>query len=91
MKERRKTEDFFHEFDASVGRMEEYVRALEVETHERAALINLLEQADLFYETQRGEFKVVCTVMSMVTLKISVFMITVLLRLINSLEAELRE
>lgn len=42
--------------------MEEYVQALEVETRERASLISLLEQADLFYETQRGEFKVVCTV-----------------------------
>ncbi len=62
MKERRKTDDFFNEFDASVGRMEDYVRALEVETRERASLINLLEQADLFYDSQRGEFKVVCTV-----------------------------
>lgn len=69
VKERRKTDDFFQEFDASVGRMEEYVRALEVETHERAALIGLLEQADLFYETQRGEFKVVCTVMSLTMVK----------------------
>lgn len=42
--------------------MEEYVQALEIETRERTVLVNLLEQADLFYETQRGEFKVVCTV-----------------------------
>lgn len=62
MKERRKTDDFFTELDASVGRMEEYVKALEEETKERAALISLLHQADLFYETQRGEFKVVCLV-----------------------------
>lgn len=62
MKERTKTDDFFQEFDTSVKRMEEYVRALEVETRERAILVSLLEQADLFYETQRGEFKVVCTV-----------------------------
>ena len=62
VKERRKTDDFFNEFDTSVGRMEEYVKALEVETRERASLINLLEQADLFYEGQRGEFKVVCMV-----------------------------
>lgn len=44
--------------------MEEYVKALEVETRERASLISFLEQADLFYEAQRGEFKVVCTVTS---------------------------
>ena len=62
VKERRKTDDFFTEFDASVQRMEDYVRALEVETKERASLINLLEQGDLFYEIQRGEFKVVCVV-----------------------------
>lgn len=61
VKERRKTDDFFNEFDASVGRMEEYVKALEVETCERASLLSLLEQADLFYEAQRGEFKVVFT------------------------------
>lgn len=42
--------------------MEDYVRALEIETRERGTLIRLLEQADLFYEAQRGEFKVVCTV-----------------------------
>lgn len=62
MKERCKTDDFFSEFDASVGRMEEYVKALEVETCERASLLGLLEQADLFYDAQRGEFKVVWTV-----------------------------
>ena len=64
VKERRKTDDFFTEFDNSVERMEDYVRALERETHERATLLNLLEQADLFYDSQRGEFKVVCTVIS---------------------------
>ena len=62
VKERRKTDDFFKEFDASVKRMEDYVQALEAETKERATLINLLEQGDLFYEMQRGEFKVVCLV-----------------------------
>ena len=62
IKERRKTDDFFNEFGISVQRMEEYVRALEVETKERTRLISQLEQADQFYETQRGEFKVVCLV-----------------------------
>lgn len=42
--------------------MEDYVQALERETQERASLIHLLEQGDLFYEIQRGEFKVVCLV-----------------------------
>ncbi len=62
LKERRKTDDFFHEFDTSVSRMEEYVHALEVETQERIKLISLLEQGDLYYDSQRGEVKVVCMV-----------------------------
>jgi hypothetical protein len=62
LKERRKTDDFFQEFDTSVARMEEYVRALEQETQDRIKLISLLEQGDVFYEAQRGEVKVVCTV-----------------------------
>ena len=62
LKDKRKTDDFFNEFDVSVERMEKYVQALEVETQERIKLIQLLEQGDLFYETQRGEAKVVCVV-----------------------------
>lgn len=73
VKERRKTDDFLNEFDASVQRMEDYVRALEAETKERANLINLLEQGDLFYEIQRGEFKVVCLVNKYIFLKIVKF------------------
>ena len=46
--------------------MEDCVRALEVETRERATLIHLLEQADLFYDNQRREFKVVCQVIFIV-------------------------
>lgn len=71
LKERRKTDDFFNEFGISVQRMEEYVKALEAETRERTRLINQLEQADQFYEVQRGEFKVVCLVSShMITIMI---------------------
>ena len=62
LKERRKTDDFFQEFDTSVSRMEEYVQALEQETQERIKLISFLEQGEVFYEVQRGEVKVVCTV-----------------------------
>lgn len=62
MKERHKTNDFFAEFDASVSRMEEYVRALEEEIYERANLVKLLEQGGTFYENQKGEFKQVYTV-----------------------------
>lgn len=62
VKEKHKTNDFFPEFDASVARMEEYVRALEAEIGERASLVKLLEQGDAFYENQKGEFKQVFTV-----------------------------
>ncbi len=55
--------------------MEEYVKALEVETRERSSLISFLEQADLFYEAQRGEFKVVC----MVTTQLVFFLIIIVL------------
>lgn len=62
LKERKKTDDFFNDFGVSVQRMEEYVKALEAETKERIRLITQMEQADQFYEIQRGEFKVVCLV-----------------------------
>ena len=62
VKDRHKTSDFLSELDTSVTRMEEYVRSLELENQQRAALVALLQQGDLFYEAQRGEFKVVCLV-----------------------------
>jgi hypothetical protein len=72
--------------------MEEYVKALEVETRERASLISFLEQADLFYEAQRGEFKVVCTVTSQLVFfycplwfSIESFLICIFLRCTNVL------
>ena len=47
--------------------MQGFVRALELEIKERNALIELLEHADSFYETQKGEVKVVANV-SMVSM-----------------------
>jgi hypothetical protein len=47
--------------------MQGFVRALELEIKERTVLIELLEHADAFYETQKGEAKVVANV-SMVSL-----------------------
>ena len=71
--------------------MEEYVQALEVEIQERSKLIPLLEQGDLFYESQRGEFKVVCLVSPWMPLKPlsnltekSICFISFLLRLTNN-------
>ena len=42
--------------------MEEYVNALKKELIEKEELLTLLDQASLFYESQRGEAKVVATV-----------------------------
>jgi hypothetical protein len=42
--------------------MQGFVKALELEIKERTALIELLEHADSFYETQKGEAKVVVNV-----------------------------
>jgi len=42
--------------------MQGFVRALELEIKERNALIELLEHGDSFYETQKGEAKVVANV-----------------------------
>lgn len=42
--------------------MEAYVKALEVEIAEREKLIEILYQATLFYESQRGEAKLVSNV-----------------------------
>lgn len=50
------------EVDHGVKKMEAYVKALELEIAEREKLIEILHQAALFYETQRGEAKLVVNV-----------------------------
>lgn len=42
--------------------MEAYVKALELEIAEREKLIDFLHQATVFYESQRGEAKIVSNV-----------------------------
>ncbi|KAL0278276.1 UNVERIFIED_CONTAM: hypothetical protein PYX00_000133 [Menopon gallinae] len=60
LKDRKHGSDIAAEVDHGVKRMEAYVKALEVEIAEREKLIDILYQATLFYESQRGEAKLVC-------------------------------
>ncbi|KAK0169077.1 hypothetical protein PV327_002823 [Microctonus hyperodae] len=59
LKDRRRVEDAEKEVEIAVKSVENYVRALEAEIRERTQVLDLLEQADQFYETQRGEVKIV--------------------------------
>ncbi|KAI4493930.1 hypothetical protein M0804_002106 [Polistes exclamans] len=59
LKDRRRVEDAEKEVDLAVRNVENYVRALEAEIGERAQVLELLDQADQFYETQRSEVKIV--------------------------------
>lgn len=45
-----------------IVKLEAYTKALELEIKERIDLISMLEVSEQFYETQRGEAKVVCNV-----------------------------
>lgn len=50
------------DIDDGILRLEAYTKALELEIKERIEVINVLEVSEQFYETQRGEAKVVCNV-----------------------------
>lgn len=62
LKDRRRMEDAEKEIDLVAKNFENYVKSLEAEIRERTQVIELLEQADQFYETQRGEVKIVTNV-----------------------------
>lgn len=42
--------------------MEDYVKSLERENADRVALIEMLEQSELYYDAQYGEAKIVANV-----------------------------
>jgi hypothetical protein len=50
------------EVDQGMMKIQNYVTSLKEEIKERAKLIELLEQGDVFYEHQKGEAKIVVTV-----------------------------
>ena len=60
--DRKHGADIEAEVDDGIGKMNAYLEALKAETKERAAVIELLDHAEAFYENQRGEAKIVCNV-----------------------------
>lgn len=59
LKDRRRVEDAERDVDLAVKNVENYINALEEEIRQRTQVLDLLDQADQFYETQRGEVKIV--------------------------------
>lgn len=60
--DRRHGADLVSEVDQGMVKIQSYVSSLKEEIKERAKLIELLEQGDVFYQHQRGEAKIVVTV-----------------------------
>lgn len=60
--DRRNGDDLLQDIDEGIVKLEAYTKALELEIKERIEVINVLEVSEQFYETQRGEAKVVCNV-----------------------------
>lgn len=46
--------------------MTDFISALKSEIKERNGVIEMLDQADSFYDNQRGEAKIVCNVSEMI-------------------------
>lgn len=60
--DRRNGDDLMQDVEDGIVKLEAYTKALELEIKERIDLISMLEVSEQFYETQRGEAKVVCNV-----------------------------
>ena len=54
--------EFSQNFENSCLKLEEYVGCVEQELKDRAALIEALEEAEVFYDAQYGEAKIVTNV-----------------------------
>ncbi|XP_013784200.1 uncharacterized protein LOC106468327 [Limulus polyphemus] len=61
LKDRKHGQQFSRDFDSSVKCLEDYIRTLEKEVKERTGLITVLEQGGVYYETQRGEARLVAS------------------------------
>lgn len=59
LKDRTHGQQFKQDFDKSFRQLEEFIETLTQEVAERNELILLLEQSEIYYDTQRGEAKVV--------------------------------
>lgn len=60
--ERGTSRERMEEFEEALIALECYLAAVQKEVEERTQLVTLLEQAEIFYETQRGEAKLVANV-----------------------------
>lgn len=58
-KDRKHGQQFTVDFEEATRCLEAYIAALEKEVQERTELIEVLEQTDIYYETQRGEARIV--------------------------------
>ena len=56
--------EFLRQFESSCSKLEELVGAVNKEMKDRAALVEILEQSELFYDAQHGEAKIVANVCS---------------------------
>ncbi|KAG7162627.1 uncharacterized protein LOC121873725 isoform X2 [Homarus americanus] len=59
VKERGTSRERMEEFEEAVIALECYMASVQKEVEERTQVVTLLEQAEIFYETQRGEAKMV--------------------------------
>ncbi|XP_045128635.1 uncharacterized protein LOC123514669 [Portunus trituberculatus] len=59
VKERGTSRERMEEFEEAVIALECYLAAVQKEVEERTQVVTLLEQAEIFYETQRGEARLV--------------------------------
>ena len=60
--DRSQGKDFCGEFETACTKIDDYVNALSKEIQDRAALIEMLEQSELYYDAQYGEAKIVANV-----------------------------
>lgn len=61
------------EFEEAVIALECYLAAVQKEVEERTQVVTLLEQAEIFYETQRGEAKLVANVSNTVLIRMLLY------------------
>ena len=54
--------EFCQEFEDACNKMDDYVECLSKEIKDRTALIEMLEQSELYYDAQYGEAKIVANV-----------------------------
>lgn len=60
--ERGTSRERMEEFEEAVIALECYMASVQKEVEEKTQLVTLLEQAEIFYETERGEAKLVANV-----------------------------